>query len=571
MKFFKNMKLQYKLILMSIFPMLVMCIVASVINNTVVKDKLLDDAKQELGATAKAVLAAYDQNTGNYFENSNGDVWKGAYNVSLSSSFIDDIKQKTGIEITLFYGDKRLVTTLTDKNGKRITGTDAGEFLVKNVLEDGNDVFTNRVLVEDEYYFGYYIPVYQNNSDEIVGMIFAGMPVDKIIGSLNLISKVLSTAILILLILTIIDCWLVSKGITKRINDSIDVVQQISEGNLSVKIDDKSLGRKDEVGKLSASTGRLVENLSRMIGLISDNTMTLNASSEEMNAVAGQASDAMENINSDLQNVLSGAVEQTGNVLNIRNNIQNINKHIEKTLGKVDVLSDATRQMLQAGRDVDETLGKLDASNQDVLIEIDNIQQQSIQTNESVEKILQAVTLISDIAEQTNLLSLNASIEAARAGEAGRGFSVVAEEISKLANQSNEASAEITEIVQMLSDNSNLTLEIMGSVRRAINEQTQNVNSTARIFEEVQGHISGVASGVDVIRESTNQLGAETDAIAHDINSLSDIAKNNENTVKGTINYSDGLLSTVNSVTDMSVEVSTSASDMADVVANFRV
>lgn len=555
---------------MAVVPVLIMGIVAMVISNTIVKDKLLDDTKQKLRATAKSVLAAYDQNTGDYFQNETGDVWKGAYNVSKSTPFVDDIQKKTGMAITFFYGDQRLVTSLVDKDGKRITGSKAGDFLSENVLKDGNDVFTNRVLVDGEFYFGYYVPVHQNNSDEVVGMIFAGIPVKEVTGSLNLIIGVFTVAIVVILLLTIIVCTMTARSIAKSIHDSVEVVEQISEGNLHVDIPDSSLQRKDEVGALSISTKRLIDNLSNIIGNISNNAMTLNSSAEEMNAAASLSSDAVENINDNLQNVLSGAREQTDNVQNVQQSVDNINLQIEKTLAEVGKLSNAANQMMAAGNQAQNTLEELNLSNQDVLKEIENIQQQTSETNASVEQIMKAVSFISDIAEQTNLLSLNASIEAARAGEAGRGFSVVAEEISKLANQSNEASEEISNIVKALDYNSARTMEIMNSVESAISEQTSNVKDTAKNFSAVQTHITNVAGGVDVIRESTNELMAETGVITRDIQALSDIAESNEGTVSGTISYSDEVLHTVNRVTDMSGDVSASANDMADAISHFH-
>ncbi len=570
MKIFRNLKLQYKMLILAIIPVLVMGIVAILISNTVVKNKLLDDAKQKLKATSNAVLAAYDQNAGDYFVNATGDVWKGAYNVSLSTPFIDDIAAKTGIEVTFFYNDTRLVTSLKDADGKRILGSKAGDFLVENVLQDGNEVFTNRVLVDGTFYFGYYVPVYQNNSDEIIGMVFAGMPVKEIYASLNLITMIFTVAILVILVIAVIGCLLVSRGIAKSIRNSMDVVKQISEGNLNVEIEQSMLDRKDEAGALSCNTQTLIDNLSAMIGKISNNTMTLNASSEEMNAAAGQAGNAVGNINDDLHNMLTGAVEQTGNAQNIKNSIHNMNIHLEKTLGEVDHLSDETKAMLDARNDVDKSLNQLDASNQDVMTEVENIQKQTQQNNESVEKIIAAVSYISDIADQTNLLSLNASIEAARAGETGKGFAVVAEEIGKLANQSNEASTEISELVNLLSYNSNQTMDIMDSVQDAMNDQTKKLVETANIFKQLQEHVSHVADGVDVIRDATIQLGKETDEIGKDIKNLSDIAQRNEDTVKGTISFSDEVLGTVNSVTEMSTEVSSSANDMAGVVSHFR-
>lgn len=570
MKIFRNLKLQYKMLILAIIPVLIMGIVAILISNTVVKNKLLDDAKQKLKATSNAVLAAYDQNAGDYFVNATGDVWKGAYNVSLSTPFIDDIAAKTGIEVTFFYNDKRLVTSLKDADGKRILGSTAGDFLVENVLQDGNEVFTNRVLVDGTFYFGYYVPVHQNNSDEIIGMVFAGMPVKEIYASLNLITMIFTVAILVILVIAVIGCLLVSRGIAKSIRNSMDVVKQISEGNLNVEIEQSMLDRKDEAGALSCNTQTLIDNLSAMIGKISNNTMTLNASSEEMNAAAGQAGNAVGNINDDLHNMLTGAVEQTGNAQNIKNSIHNMNIHLEKTLGEVDHLSDETKAMLDARNDVDKSLNQLDASNQDVMTEVENIQKQTQQNNESVEKIIAAVSYISDIADQTNLLSLNASIEAARAGETGKGFAVVAEEIGKLANQSNEASTEISELVNLLSYNSNQTMDIMDSVQDAMNDQTKKLIETANIFKQLQEHVSHVADGVDVIRDATVQLGKETDEIGKDIKNLSDIAQRNEDTVKGTISFSDEVLGTVNSVTEMSTEVSSSANDMAGVVSHFR-
>lgn len=570
MKIFRNLKLQYKMLILAIIPVLVMGIVAILISNTVVKNKLLDDAKQKLKATSNAVLAAYDQNAGDYFVNATGDVWKGAYNVSLSTPFIDDIAAKTGIEVTFFYNDTRLVTSLKDADGKRILGSKAGDFLVENVLQDGNEVFTNRVLVDGTFYFGYYVPVHQNNSDEIIGMVFAGMPVKEIYASLNLITMIFTVAIVVILVIAVIGCLLVSRGIAKSIRSSMDVVKQISEGNLNVEIEQSMLDRKDEVGALSCNTQTLIDNLSAMIGKISNNTMTLNASSEEMNAAAGQAGNAVGNINDDLHNMLTGAVEQTGNAQNIKNSIHNMNIHLEKTLGEVDHLSDETKAMLDARNDVDKSLNQLDASNQDVMTEVENIQKQTQQNNESVEKIIAAVSYISDIADQTNLLSLNASIEAARAGETGKGFAVVAEEIGKLANQSNEASTEISELVNLLSYNSSQTMDIMDSVQDAMNDQTKKLVETANIFKQLQEHVSHVADGVDVIRDATVQLGKETDEIGKDIKNLSDIAQRNEDTVKGTISFSDEVLGTVNSVTEMSTEVSSSANDMAGVVSHFR-
>ena len=134
MKIFRNLKLQYKMLILAIIPVLIMGIVAILISNTVVKNKLLDDAKQKLKATSNAVLAAYDQNAGDYFVNATGDVWKGAYNVSLSTPFIDDparcisdrCLEEVSTEIPLEI-ERKLDMKLTDED--RVNDLDESSYL----------------------------------------------------------------------------------------------------------------------------------------------------------------------------------------------------------------------------------------------------------------------------------------------------------------------------------------------------------------------------------------------------------------------------------------------------------
>ena len=103
-------------------------------------------------------------------------------------------------------------------------------------------------------YYGYYIPVKQNNSDDIIGMIFAGMPAREVDKTINLVSGLLFLILGIVLVLTIFVSVLASKEIASAIEDSVLVVQNMASGNLNVSINRKNLGRKDEVGKLSAGT-----------------------------------------------------------------------------------------------------------------------------------------------------------------------------------------------------------------------------------------------------------------------------------------------------------------------------
>lgn len=569
MRIFENWKLKYKILFVALLPILVVCIAVMVINNTVIKNTLLDKTKNELKATAEALSAAYNQNSGEYFQNDDGEIWKGTYNVSLSQKLVTEMSEKTGSSLTFFYGDKRLVTSLKDKKGDYILGSKAGDYLKKNVLEGGKDVFTSRVSVEGTMYYGYYIPVKQNNSDDIIGMIFAGMPAREVDKTINLVSGLLFLILGIVLVLTIFVSVLASKEIASAIEDSVLVVQNMASGNLNVSINRKNLGRKDEVGKLSAGTKSLRESLGNMIGAISDNTLSLDVASQDMSNIAGQASDAMDSISENLKSVLESAKNQAEVTASVDDNVNNINMMLKQTGDEADGLSDAADDMLGTGREVDNSLKNLYNSNEEVLDAIERIRKQTSETDISVDKIKEAVNLIASIAEETNLLSLNASIEAARAGESGKGFAVVAVEISKLAEQSNAASADIEKMIMDLGQNSERTVETMEMVQDAINRQSDDMNNTRKIFEKVKDRINLVAKGVANIREATERLEGETTYIAEDINGLNAAANKNMENVKETMEAGEEVLKVVKNVSSMSVNVNTAANEMMQSVEKF--
>lgn len=569
-KIFENWKLKYKILFVALLPILAVCIAVIIINNTFIKNALLSKTKNELQATAEALHTAYNQNSGEYFRNDSGEIWKGTYNVSLSQKLVVEMSEKTGSSLTFFYGDERIVTSLKDKKGDYILGSKAGDYVKKNVLQKGNDVFSSRVSVEGTMYYGYYIPVKQNNSDDVIGMIFAGMPVKTVDKTINLVSGLLFFVLGIVLILTIFVCFIASKGIAAAIEDSVLVVQKMASGNLSVNINEKNLNRKDEVGKLSASTKSLQESLHNMIGSISENTSRLDSSSKDMSNVAGQASDAMSSISENLKSVLSSAKNQAEVTGSVTENVNNINHMLGNTGDEVDGLSDAATDMLKSGSEVANSLKDLYTSNEGVLDAIDKIREQTSETDISVEKIKEAVNLIASIAEETNLLSLNASIEAARAGESGKGFAVVAVEISKLADQSNAASADIEKMIMNLGENSEKTISTMETVQDAINRQSEDMNNTRKIFEKVKGCIKSVAEGVTNIREATERLEGETSCIADDINNLNLQAETNMQNIEETLKAGEDVLKIVKDVSKMSMTVSTAANDMSDSVERFK-
>jgi len=160
---------------MTIGPVVLLGLLSIFFMLTTVRSSMMEEIEEGLKGTAAATLAAYDQNTGDYMESSNGDIWKGSYNISHSESLVDRIKDNTGMDVTFFYGDRRIMTSALDSNGDRILNSPAGERIVEKVLQNGEEYFSNSVSLDGVMNYGYFMPVYQNGSDdEIIGMVFVG-------------------------------------------------------------------------------------------------------------------------------------------------------------------------------------------------------------------------------------------------------------------------------------------------------------------------------------------------------------------------------------------------------------
>ena len=522
-----KLRIKYKILLSSLIPVGLICIVAILISNTVVKNKLLEDAKSELRATAESVLSAYDQNTGDYFVNAAGDLWKGSYNVSLSDKFIDNLAQKTGIDITFFYGDRRLVTSLIDKNGDRITGSPAGEFLVENVLRDGNDVFTNRVSVDGEMYYGYYIPVYQNNSNEIIGMIFAGMPVSEVQKSLDMITYIFLGAILIVMIIAVITSFILAYSISNSIQGSVKVLESLADGNLNVEVNQKNLRRGDEVGVITNSTKTLATNLKSMIGSISESSRVLQNSSNKLNNSSEKTIEYLRLVEQAIQEIATGAGNQAEETLKALQEIVTMGELVSHASENAIELENRAHMMNETSNHAINILEHLKSINQKTVQAVKEFGAQTKATNASVINIKASTEMISEIASQTNLLSLNANIEAARAGEAGRGFAVVATEISSLADQTSRAATEIGQIIDELLSNSNKSMETMEDVTQVINDQDAYVNSTSDAFAQVKTEVDNSLVNIQNIAENTKNLVLIREQLSSILENLSAVAQEN--------------------------------------------
>lgn len=299
------MNIKKKILAITISPVLILGIVSMLFIVTMVKNSLLDEIENALKGTAAATLAAYDQNTGDYIQSTNGDIWKGSYNVSKSESLVDRIKSNAGMDVTFFYGDKRIMTSAVDTNGDRILGSNAGEKIVEKVLKGGEEYFSHAVSIDGTLNYGYFMPVYQNDSDnQIIGMVFVGTDkhakdavINKIIGSI-------ATAVGVIMLICIAVSVKLATGMSKNIKSSVELVGKIAEGDLNVWVDDKLLKKKDEIGELSRVTITFRDAMQSTIKDITRNAKALLDAAQLLGTAADNTNGTMDNVRTAVSQVV---------------------------------------------------------------------------------------------------------------------------------------------------------------------------------------------------------------------------------------------------------------------------
>lgn len=523
-----RLTIRKKLLLCSILPISVLGIIIVFMSLTFLRNSIINQVENSLRGTAAATLAAYDQNSGTYLVAENGDVWKGGYNISNSEKLLDTIKEKSGIDVTFFYGNKRIMTSIKEQSGERILGSPAGSKIEEMVLQNGKEYFSKNVSVDGVMYFGYYVPVFQgDDSNEPVGMVFAGINKNQTLYSVLRIVFYMTVIVLVIAIIGIVGAGLISNTISRVLKSEITSLEYLAMGNLNVQIDKKNLQRKDEIGDLSRAIDTLKTDLRSVIGGISESTNLLISSSDSLEQTSHQTFENMDYVMQSVDTITTSAISQAKDTKSASDNITHMGNLIIETGSEADLLNKNADKMLIVSDKTTFAIDELKKISEEVGSSVNIIAELTEQTNESAKTIREAAEFISGIADETNLLSLNASIEAARAGEAGKGFAVVADEIQKLAVQSNEASSRIDKIVNTLIVDAEHVVDSMEQMKTVIGKQNEYIKSTEESVSEVMEEINESIEKIRNIEKRTQDLETARKEMMGMIAGLSDIADSN--------------------------------------------
>ena len=552
----KGLKLLSKMLMAVTIPLIVLVAIAGFTMESVGSKTAGGCTEKELRTAVYAIEHEMNMLAEGDFSAKDGILYKGTYDLSADNAFFDEFKNHTDVDITIFWANERLATSVVDKSGARAVHTTMSDELYNTICTDGS-YFSEDVVVVDEDYYGYY-ELFEDYGDGNEVIVFAGKDIATV---KSLYTGTLTGGVVTLIALAVIVCVLVGvmiAFIVKAIGQSVGNLGRVADGQLAENISQKLLNRSDEVGNIARAIHKLIDNLKSIVHNINSGSAGLNRFNTNFQERFAAVNSSINNVNIAVEEIANGAGTQAGETQNVTEQMVKMGHSVTETVENVEKLMQNTDEMRQQNIEVNTSLQDLIKINQDTAESVHNVQKQTNVTNEAAQQIRMAIDIISDIATQTNLLSLNASIEAARAGEHGKGFAVVAEEVRNLADQSQAAVDEISNTIQNLIDNSNISVEIMNEVIREMDSQSQKLNETKTVFGKLDGNINNVADAVSLIRNETDAMGEAKDAVLESLESLAAISEENAASTEETA-------ATMGEVQQIIMECNASLTELSDI------
>lgn len=564
--------LRYKIIFSAMLPILVMSVLIGVVSARNMQSAIQEEMMEGIRMGAVSLGSLYDAvNEEPFTLDSNGNLMKGSFNVSGDTEFLDSFVEGLDLDVTIFYGDTRMATTLKDKDtGKRIVGTTASEEVVEQVIKNGEIKKAFNLTINEKPYYACYVPL-RNPDGTIVGMAFAGKPssdVNKIVSQKT--SGIVVVEIVMMLI-AVAAILIMANGLQKGIYAAEKALDRLANGDLTTTIENKIICRNDELGDMAKGVSVLLRQLMVVVQNIRQSSQTLLQSGTELSEMANQTSTTADDISKAVEDISQGAISQANEIETASYEIESMGQLIEKIVSNVAELNSNTIEIKKTSDKSLSIIQELSDSNDRSMEAVKRISAQVNATNDSAMKISSAVDLITSIAEETNLLSLNASIEAARAGEQGRGFAVVAGQIQKLAEQSNESANTIADIIRELLLDSETTVQVMEEVQKIMNEQQAKLNETRKQFVAVGQGINAASEAAGLIKHQTESCDAARVKVVDVISNLSAISEENAASTQETTASMEELNATINILAEAAGKLQELSKQMEENISFFRV
>lgn len=511
-------KREAKKIRLNLFTLLVMfSLVPLILSIGIISTTSLYMTKSNLEKEAKDTLFIVANNLASYcLEN---DI--NAMNASNYYEYLDSLKEQN-IEMAIILDGIPCATSIKNENDYRIREIEVNKDLVadKEELEKG---YYDEIVIDGKYYCAYYMPIKANG--EMIGVAFAGELRDKITGAVDAIMiNYVGIAVLLILVFTII-ALILSKNLSKSLAVIGKNVSALSEGSLDRQKNRSSMVK--EMDMLLTAAASMQENLSGTIGKVKDLSHGLAGNIEDTAELSTSSMEKAKQSTSVVEELSTSAIGMAEHVQDINMQMLEIGNCVNDISESVEHLSERSGNILHINDEAKKNMRTIIENSQRSVDAVSDITKQIKQTNDSIVEIDKAVELILNISEQTNLLSLNASIEASRAGAQGRGFTVVAQEIRSLSEQSAVGAEMIKNLAQEIRQKSQRSVMLSDNVYCSILEEQKDISKTQKKYEELSSDIDQSVQEIQSIAEKTGHLTNYKEKVIDNVRSLSDISQEN--------------------------------------------
>ncbi len=446
-----------------------------------------------------------------------------------------------------------------------------------NVLDKGiyaNEKFYQEALKSKEtsgndyvrYNGNTYLFTYQKMGDTGI-MLCSLVPQSIIVAQANSIRTVTIVMVLISSILAMIVGTMISKGFSKSINLSIKELEKVSKGDLTVEF---RTNRRDEFALLYGSCNDMLANIRGLILEVESVYDALTVSLNKVNTSSSTFSETTKDIQHSVHEVEIGVGEQTESAaacLTEMDSLFNKINTVNDDTAEIGNIADATQVAISAGLTSMDNLNAKTKSTTDIT---DNVIQTIKQLAVHSTNIGQIVNSINDIAEETNLLSLNASIEAARAGAAGKGFSVVANQIRKLADQCLISAGKITNIVNEITLATKDAVSTAQTAEEIVDEQVEAVAATASSFQTLKTRIEKLTEYLESIQSSSKDMEASGSTTLNSMENISAILEETLASVTSVAHVTDKQSEALTSLDDASSQLMVRADRLGEAISKFK-
>lgn len=551
------MKFKQKMLTLCCVPLVLLTVLSLAIGLIQFRSGMYTQTKSSLKSGALAAMNLYtSQGYGDYDLKQDGNVWRGMnFNVSQETSVVDSLKQQTGIDITFFYQDTAVMTSICNEDGLRWIGMTAGENIRRYTLGQGAQLWYRNIEIDGNMCHAYIIPIVQPNAGTVTGALMASVPTDGLDHMTEryiLTSTLVSAAVLAMVGAFIF--WYIG-GLTNLLHNVRRVLLKVSEGDLS---DSRltEIKSRDEFGELASGTEKLRNKVGNLLNDIQVGMLQLTEAAEKLSGLLKQNVLAAREMNDSVGQIHGKANSQKTAAQNASNDVETTRSAIDQMLRQLDdvtLLSDSIAGLSRNSRNI---LDELSDSSKESREAVKEISRQVAVTNESVQQIKSVTDYITNIAEETNLLALNASIEAARAGAAGKGFAVVALEIQKLAEESNNSASKIGDNIRSLVEKTDGIVKVMGNIESALRHQEENVEKTKRLFDEMNRDIIQITEKESDMQVNVSSMNRAKDNMSHMISDLSESAADNANLSKNAADVTEQMMREIENLETLTIDLS---------------